>query len=189
MPQGRHAQPDAVKDAKGSSSRRNKRAAVADMAPSKHGAPKELSIAAVKVWDLLAPDLRSLNFLRDTDRMAFARYCEHMAKWWKLTKDINDKGDTYETVSLHGRMLRINPSFLVRERLEKHLVSLEDRFGMNPAYRQQILQRMAGLIAAPPGDLFAGAHSQSDDNHQPNADAKLPSAIGILHNNGGGSLN
>lgn len=180
MPQGRHAEPDSVKEAKGVSKRKRKRKVIADTAPSKNGAPMQLSKEAIKVWNLLAPDLRSMQFLRDTDRMAFARYCEHMAKWWKLTKDIRTKGDTYETDSLHGRMWRINPSFLVRERLEKHLVSLEDRFGMNPAYRQQILQRMAGLIAAPPGDLF-DPKKQSDDTANPSTDQPVPSAVGLLN--------
>lgn len=179
MTQGRHSEPDSVKEAKGASSQNKKRAAVRDAAASKSGAPAELKGDALVIWNTLAPDLRALNFLRDIDRMPFMRYCEHMAHWIKLTKNIAEKGESYETDSNHGSMLRINPSFLVRERVERHLIALEDRFGMNTAYRQQILQRMAGLTALPPGGMF-DTQNKTDEPDNENHDEQLPSAVGLL---------
>ncbi len=177
MAQGRPAQPDAVRDAKNNPGKRKKRKASVALPVVKSTAPQELSQKARGIWDLLAPDLSSLRFLRDTDKFAFARYCEHVAQWWLLTKDIEENGFSAVTESNHVTMERLRPAFLVRERLEKNLISLEDRFGLNPAARQQILQRLAGLVPAAPGDLFE--KSQPNDE-QPVTEPKQPSAIGLL---------
>jgi P27 family predicted phage terminase small subunit len=167
-----------VKEAKGNPGRRKKAKASIILGESKNHAPKELSSKARQIWGLLAPELNTLRFLRDTDKMAFARYCEHVAKWWELTKDLETNGFSAITESNHVTMERLRPAFIVRERIEKRLETLEDRFGLNPAARQQILQRLAGLVPQPTGDLFGQQESEHDD--KPSPEPRPPSAIGLL---------
>ena len=173
-------QSQAEKDAKGNPGRhKSKKRMVTDTAPSRNGAPKELSKAGLEVWNVLTPDLRKLSFLRDTDTHAFARYCEHAAKWWALTQKLAKLGgETYITDSNHGKMERLRPEFLVRDRIEKHLVTLEDRFGMNPACRQQILLRMANQLPLLPEK--PNGTNQPDDDPSSAAQPELPSAIGFM---------
>lgn len=84
-----------------------------------------------------------MNFVRPTDAQAFTRYCASVAQYWEVSTKLETEGLTYETTSLHGSMTRLNPLFLVQERLVRRLVDLEDRFGLNPAARQSIMLRLA----------------------------------------------
>lgn len=156
MARGRKAEPAELKEAKGNPGRR--RIAKAPVEPRElvTVAPADLAAEARKVWDRLAPELARLKFLRETDRNAFARYCEHLAAWWAYTKALRIEGETYLAKSEHNPdgLHRVNPKFLLRERIEKRLEVLEDRFGLSPAARQQIIQRLASYTPAPPGDLF-----------------------------------
>ena len=174
---GRKPDPAEVKDAKGNPGKR-KITRTPDAVPGLPvDAPKHLPAKAKKVWAALAPQLRQLKFLRATDQEAFTRYCAHLAEYWSLSVDLKKEGTTYETESRHGRMHRINPKFLVRERLENRLEALEDRFGLNPRARQQILQQMASQAGLP-----------IDTPQQPGSDAPAapsPSPVGLL---GGQSL-
>lgn len=121
-----------------------------------------------EIWSLYMPKLRSMGFVKETDRMAFARLCDHTARWMRLRVKVNAKGESYETVSRHGTMNRINPDFAAMLRLEEKLVSLEDRFGLTPAARQQILSRLTG-----PGDIDVTNSGQA-------ADASPSSPIGMF---------
>lgn len=183
MARGRKPQPEAVNDAKGNPGRRRRASPPATDAAegrAKSTAPPELADQARQIWDAIAPELTRLNFLRDIDRQAFARYCVHLARWWELTKDLAANGETYVTESNHGTMERVRPNFIVRERLEKRLEVAEDRFGLNPASRQQIMQRLAGLVPpAPTGGLFEGRGGEDGSSDSDRAPA-APSPIGLL---------
>ena len=148
--------------------------------------PKELTAAAKRIWQDLAPSLTSLKFLRETDRPAFTRYCLHLSDWFRLTIDLRKEGETYESVSAHNPdgMLRVNPKFLIRERVEKRLEVLEDRFGLSPASRQQIMQRLA--IAVPPTQppLFDQSGADAATVAPVPTDQAIASPIGLLSGNG-----
>jgi P27 family predicted phage terminase small subunit len=180
MARGRRPDAPAVKEAKGTKART---APVTDSAAVLRSTmPRTLSAAAKKVWEVLAPELTRMKFLRETDRDAFSRYCEHAARWWKLTRELRREGDTYWTESAHGKMQRLNPKFIVRERIENRLEALEDRFGLNPAARQQILQRLSALPppAPPAGDMFAQPGETAENGAPP---PKSGSPIGLLRSN------
>lgn len=181
MARGRRAEPAAVKQAKGNPGRR-KIVDAPDAPAAPVAAPKDLSAAARKVWNQLAPELSRLKFLRPSDQQAFSRYCEHLAKWWELTKDLRKEGETYGTNSAHGSMLRVNPKFIVRERVEKRLEALEDRFGLSPAARQQILQRLAAINVplTPAGSLFDRTENTGGEAPAPQDAAPAGSPIGLL---------
>lgn len=94
------------------------------------------------------PGLLILGFFLDSDKPAFARYCDHVARWIDLRKSVEKKGETYETRSKHGRMLRINPQFQAMLMLEEKIGKLEDRFGLTPAQREALQARMNDPPAA-----------------------------------------
>lgn len=94
---------------------------------------------------------------RPTDAEAYGRWAVYAVKWAKNKKELDQPGcsEVYETESKHGKMLRVHPRFVAMDRLEKLLTALEDRLGLNPVARQNILR---GLQALPPPvqDSFFG---------------------------------
>lgn len=78
-----------------------------------------------------------------SDQNALARYCEALADYVDVTRNLDAQGHVYTSKSNHGELLRISPYFMVQERIVKRLQDLEDRFGLTPASRQQIMSRMA----------------------------------------------
>jgi P27 family predicted phage terminase small subunit len=190
MPRGPKPQSAEVKRAKGNPGRRR----LVDAPPSLQGLamapPPRLALDARKIWTQLAPELGRLNFLRESDRPAFERYCEHLAKWWEMTRALRKEGMTYFSKSDHNPdgLYRVNPKFLIRERLEKRLEVLEDRFGLTPAARQQILHRAAMQTPQlPAGGLFGGdqADASNPDQPPPSAPAGEANPIGLLNRPGG----
>ncbi|MBP7339104.1 phage terminase small subunit P27 family [Niveispirillum sp.] len=165
MARGRRPEPAAVKIAKGNPGKRRVADAPDLGAVGAIKPPAAMGTGARNIWRDMAPELQRLKFLRATDVQAFARYCEHLYDWWSLTKSIRKDGRKYLAKSDHNPegIWRTNPDVRDRERVEKQLVALEDRFGLSPAARQQILQRLAligaGALlpsAAPSGDLLDG---------------------------------
>lgn len=175
MSRGRRPEPAELKAAKGNPGKR----AIPRVADAPSGAIKPLAKlrpAAVAVWRELAPELARMNFLRPTDRHAFSRYCETVVHYWDVTTQLRQSGDTYVTESAHGTMQRVNPLFLIQERLFKRLTDLEDRFGLSPAARQSIMQRLAQVQPTLP--LGEPAHP-SPSADMPASEAP-PSPIGLL---------
>lgn len=159
---GRRAKPAALKQAQGNPGKRRIREAAQqpeESAPVSE-APSVTIIAKVnsdaqRVYDLVAPQLRRMNFLRDSDELAFRRYCETMSRYWRVTDELEKLGgETYECATTQGgTMQRMRPQFLVQERLARRLDGLEDRFGLTPMARQQYvlaLQRQPQLPFDPP---------------------------------------
>jgi P27 family predicted phage terminase small subunit len=187
MARGPKPQSAEVKRAKGNPGRRRLVDAPASLPGLSIAAPQRLALSARKIWEQLAPELGRLNFLRESDRPAFERYCEHLAKWWEMTRALRKEGMTYFSKSDHNPdgLFRVNPKFLIRERLEKRIEVLEDRFGLSPAARQQILHRAAMQTPQlPAGGLFGGdaEGSQPPASVPPVADG---SPIGLLNRPGG----
>lgn len=146
MIRGRKPDTDEVQDAKGRPGKR-RRAAPPAAASAVSGTAvqpsSKLSRPALHIWRVLAPDLEQMNFLRATDSPAFSRYCQTLAKYWEISTELDREGVVYLTESAHGSMKRVNPLFLVQERLSRRLTEFEDRFGLSPASRQQIMVRLA----------------------------------------------
>lgn len=163
MARGRRPDAPALKELKGNPGKRRIVKASVAAAPGELGpAPGTLKTAGAKrLWDEIGTELQRMNFLRASDRPAFARYCETLDRYWDVTQRMGKGGETYMTESAHGSMLRIHPLFAVQERLAKRLEGLEDRFGLNPQARQQYLLRMAQaqlplLPLGQPGEKPAG---------------------------------
>lgn len=119
--------------------------AAPDVPESGLKAPAWLKGEALEIWQRRAPMLQKARLLQAADELAFARYCRNFADWLKLRKALDTDGFTYETDSNHGKMRRSDPNFLIADRLERQLLAIEDRFGLNPAERQRLfLARATG---------------------------------------------
>jgi P27 family predicted phage terminase small subunit len=131
---------------------------------------------ALAIWNAYTPRLRFLSFMRDTDVQAFARLCDHTARWLALRAKVDEKGESYVTESKHGTMERLNPSFVAMLRVEDKITALEDRFGLTPAARQQLLRAMRDGDGDAPPDLF-GATPDAAQTKRPEAPS---SPIGLM---------
>jgi P27 family predicted phage terminase small subunit len=172
MPRGRRPDPDAVKRAKGNPGKR----ALTEPAALPSGAdhvrpPGKMPQSALAVWKSIAPDLERMNFLRPTDAQAFARYCNDVVRYWDLAKALRMEGDTYKSTSVHGELQRLNPKFLIQDRIVRRLEASEDRFGLSPAARQAILRSLASQMPQLPFGPNQGAEP---------AEPEAASPIGML---------
>ena len=108
-------------------------------------APDWLTGAGLDIWSAIVPKLQTLRFVRDTDRHLLARYCDYLARWIALKGKVDQEGEAYETVSNHGQMMRQNPHFRAMLQVEEKLMAAEDRLGLSPSARQQLLRAMANV--------------------------------------------
>lgn len=126
------------------------------VADGKGAAPAWLTGEGLAIWKRMAPGLRSARLLQAPDELAFARYCRNFAAWLKLRKALDKDGFTYDaSTTTGGTLRRADPNFLIADRLERQLLAVEDRFGLNPAERQRLIAARAqhgtgGLFDAPP---------------------------------------
>lgn len=153
---GPKPQSGAVREQKAAVRSKQARAAVAsDQAqPAGAGAPpKWLKGEGLRIWQRLAPSLRTMKLLTDADALAFARYCRNFARWLELQQRLDKGGEFYEIETASGTVRRADPAFAMGDRIERMLLAIEDRFGLNPAERQRIYmaRSQAGASA---GDLF-----------------------------------
>jgi P27 family predicted phage terminase small subunit len=137
--------------------------------------PKWLKGEGRRIWDRRAPTLQAAKLLTEADAETFARYCRNFARWLLAEKAVDKEGATYESESQWGKLKRVNPVFLIADRLERQLLAIEDRFGLNPAERQRIFAARANTGVS--GDLFApspkpGARREGDPATQPVAPAE-----------------
>ena len=172
---GRRPDSDVTREAKGAAGKRRSTAPVDAPASASAIRPlAKLTPAATAIWRSLAPDLERRNLLRDTDRQALARYCQDVTTYWTLAEELRREGVTYVTESAHGTMRRVDPRFLVQERIVTRLIAAEDRFGLSPLSRQQLLR----LVANAQGSLaFPGPGATPDA--PPAVDPESP--IGFLN--------
>lgn len=110
---------------------------------------------ARKTWDQVAGDLIAAKFVRSTDVVALARYCQYVVDWIEANKVTSKmKVPVYETDTNHGKMLRIHPASIIRSRLEDDLVKLESVLGLTPRDRHQLMKDLAAQPQVPPGGMF-----------------------------------
>lgn len=202
---GPKPQPASVKAAKGNAGRRPigtdpalpADGASASTAPDDQAAeatsviaiepPDWLKKEGLEIWNQRAPQLIRQRLMTATDVVPFARYCRNLARWLKMQRVIDKEGETYESESAHGKLKRAHPAFLIADRIERGLLAIEDRFGINPAERQRIYAARAAA-GNMPQDLFGrGQQRPTPPGAQPTAaptdaeQSKAKSAIGFLN--------
>ena len=71
------------------------------------GIPRELTKHGKAVWNMVAPQLLKSKLLHPTDRISLTRYCDTVAEYWKVTRELREKDYTYEANKVGGgKMLR-----------------------------------------------------------------------------------
>ncbi len=152
--------------------------------PAAGDPPMWLKDEGLVIWRRLAPTLRAAKLLTDADGETFGRYCRNFARWLKMQEAIDKDGEAYESESQWGKLKRVNPAFLIADRIERQLLAAEDRFGLNPAERQRIFAARAQTGVS--GDLFSAAKEQDKRPGDVAAHAAAPaepaeSPIGLLN--------
>lgn len=137
-------------------------------------APRFMALtgAASEIWNEVYPGLRKTNLVKSQDRVILARYCDYLARWVKLSAKVDAAGETYETQSKHGQLQRINPDLNALLRIEQSMLAIEDRVGLSPQARLNILSKLASaggqgmldLPTAQPAGQASPAKSNEDDN-------------------------
>lgn len=147
---GRKPEPAAIKEAKGNPGRRP---IPAEPVVADARIPEWLSGEGKAIWLRLAPDLARMNLLKRPDELTFGRYCENFALWLKARSALAASDLVTVTSSEHVTMERLNKNLAAMLLLEKRLVDMEDRFGLNPANRQRIYAQRAQAGGQIPGEL------------------------------------
>lgn len=186
-PRGPKPEPASVKLAKGNTGRRpivDDGSIVDGDAPAAPAIrpPSWLKKEGLKVWERLAPRLIALRLLGPADVETFGRYCRNFARWLKMQDTLDKEGETYESESAHGKLKRAHPAFLISDRLDRKLESVEDRFGLNPAERQRIMVSRAAAGAQGEMPLSGGRNPTAKPAAKPAASTPAPakSPIGLL---------
>lgn len=176
MARGRRPLPDEIKALKGNPGKR--RLASLDKAKAKPAAKakprrskgkaapaKPPAATQIQVPDFLTGKREKALFMkvvddylqrrvaRPPDLTAYARWAHYLDRWIICKETLQGKSTFFKSESKHGALLRRHPLFKDQLDIERVLQSLEDRLGLNPAARQNIIR---GLASLPPalGDLF-----------------------------------
>jgi P27 family predicted phage terminase small subunit len=185
---GPKPQPQGVREQKAPVRSRHRKTAAAAQPAAAGGsavAPSWMKGEALSIFERMAPALRSMKLLTETDAPAFARYCKHYARWLELQKRLDKDGEFYEIETASGKVRRADPAFTMADRLDRMMLAFEDRFGLNPAERQRIMAARANTGAT--GDMFGNAPGKDerrpDDAAAPAAPAAEPieGPIGLLN--------
>ncbi len=157
-------------------------APAAQAAPGKLQPTTQLSEAALAYWQALVPTLSAAKLIAGPDVSAFTRYCRNRAKWDEMQELIAGGGDFYSVETASGVVMRQHPAVMIANQLERMLLALEDRFGLNPSERQRIMGARAQTGVT--GDLFAPATPRREgDPATPAAPAAEPISgpLGLLN--------
>ena len=152
-------------------------AKAADLGPSDKvpgGVPRQLTKEGKAVWRIIAPLLARSNFYHKTYAFSLTRYCDTVAEYWKVTRELRKKSYVYKAPKVGGgTMLRFNPLFMVQDRLARRLDTLEHNFGLNPRARGEVMARLTEQIALPLVPV-------EDSASGPTPDPYHESAVGFL---------
>lgn len=173
---GRRPKPDALKIAQGNPGKREIVTTKTDAADNAAQKPASIPIppeltdkGALDVWARMTWRLAGLNFIQATDADAFARYCRYLSLWYKLAAQIDVDNLVVKTKSDSVEMDRLDRKFQAMLLLDKRLEALEDRFGLNPQARHQLLRDKVG--SRQPGGQLPGMDQQPAKNDKPPAPA------------------
>lgn len=120
--------------------------------------PEWLKGQGLAIWHQLAKTLTNLGLLTKNDTMAFARYCDLLAKWIVAKEWIDNHGMTFPVLNKKGQIVEIKKFPQVGEyrMIAAELLRYENQFGMTPSARSRINVpaaggRWGGATLPPPG--------------------------------------
>lgn len=126
------------------------------------GVPAELDEHGAGAWRKIVPALERVGRVKATDIAMITRYCDLVGRYWLAKMQIQEAGGEYQRVPTVAKdesgatayMVRRHPACLTMEKLLPELRQIEDRFGMSPLSRANLLAK--GLRAGAQGDLLPG---------------------------------
>jgi phage terminase small subunit len=173
MARGRRAVPDEVKAMRGNP---GKRRLALEARDRKRDEPRLAVLPAEQVtvpefltgererviFGRVVGDYLQRRIARRPDLTAYARWAHYLDRWIGCKEALEGKPTFFKSESRHGTLLRRHPLWKDQLDIERVLQSLEDRLGLNPVARQNI---MRGLAALPPalGDLFGDERPKPAD--------------------------
>lgn len=201
---GRRSKPDDVKRLTGNPGKRKLAPAAAheslppgaapDQAPaappsaaSDFNVAEYLSHAREKaIFHRVFDDYLRRRVARREDVFEYVRWAHYAHVWLQSKEDIAANGGSraYIVKSKHGEYVRPHPSWRQQLECERALQTLEDRLGLNPVSRQNILRGLAALPAAL-GGLFDEPESKPPQGDKPAAEPppqNSQSPLGALAN-------
>jgi P27 family predicted phage terminase small subunit len=106
--------------------------------------PEFLGPVGQAVWRNSVIDMTARHVLKQSDHLALGRYCMNYQRWLALLRDIGDE-PTYVTTTPHGQMIRKKPQFAMLKDIESDLRAWEDRAGLNPRFRVDLVGKLANV--------------------------------------------
>lgn len=196
MPRGRRAIPDEVKALKGNPGKRRLALQSASGETTKAEAPR-LGLAIPEfltedrerdIFRKVIDEYLQRRIARAPDLIAYARWASYVHRWIGCKESLEGKATWFKSSSKHGELLRRHPIFKDMLDLERVLQSLEDRLGLNPVARQNIMRGLSAMPAAL-GGLFGEEQAPETERPQPQAEAPQPespvmSPLGFLQSAG-----
>lgn len=196
MARGRRALPDEVKALKGNPGKRRLalKSAIGD-AVKPESAKVALTIPEfltqpreVEIFRKVVDDYLQRRIARAPDLTAYARWASYVHRWVSCKEQLDGKPTWFKSISKHGDLLRRHPLFKDMLDLERVMQSLEDRLGLNPTARQNIIRGLSAMPAAL-GGLFGDEPSVEGEKPEmpdaPTGEGPPPlSPLGFLQSSG-----
>ena len=131
---------DSVKKSKGTFRKSRENESVNILPISGIKIPSQLSGAAKKEWQEIAPTLTGDKLLTGLDRKILMMYCEEMAKYWKYQVEMKTQDTVLELLSKEGVVVnyRTNPLLELSDRALSNAHKLGMHFGLTPLSRTKI---------------------------------------------------
>ena len=98
--------------------------------------PVWLDAEAKREWRRLAKTMSGMGVLSETDRAAFAVYCQAYARWKEAEEFVSQHGTAFQTPS--GYIQQV-PQVSIAQTYAKLMARLASEFGLTPAARSRII--------------------------------------------------
>lgn len=141
------------------------------------GVPDQLDDDGKRVWVSLTPPLMQSGRFRDTDNEVLTRYCDMVGRYWRMSKRVRDEGETIMVPTIArtadgkpGQMARRHPLLAEMKSLLPELRQIEDRMGMSPLSRANLVSKLLGAPRSPndlPADSGQDLLADPDGPQQP----------------------
>jgi P27 family predicted phage terminase small subunit len=111
--------------------------------PLKPKAPVWLDAEGKRLWRIWWKRLDACGILTTVDEIAFARYCQILARWIKMERFMQEHGEVYPIRDSSGKVtsMAIFPQVGLYLRLSDQLIRMEQAFGLTPASRASVQKR------------------------------------------------
>jgi len=107
------------------------------------------------IFKLIIEDYLQRRVARAPDFHSFGRWAHFMHRWIMCKEQLEGKATWFQYETLAGKQIRRHPLFRDMLDIEVALERLEDRLGLNPAARHNILRGLTAMPAALAGDIFS----------------------------------